>query len=124
MATVKFHDAHKTPPILTSGTVSPAILAQLIQYFNSYFHKCKISNEDKVRNILMSFEDIKIDNWIKNNQEQFLAKDDAFTAELRKRFLDPNWESSIVRTIVNSQMTPHESFNTFANRVMHRDKHG
>ena len=69
----------------------------------------------------MSFEDIKIDNWIKNNQEQFLAADytfETFTAELRKRFLDPHWESSIVRTIMNSQMTSHESFSTFANRVM------
>ena len=121
MATVKFHDAHKTPPILTSGTVSPAILAQLIQYFNSYFHKCKIANEDKVRNILMSFQDIKIDNWIKNNQDVFTADDftfELFTSELRKRFLDPHWESSIVRNIVNSQMTSHESFITFANRVM------
>jgi hypothetical protein len=121
MATVKFHDAHKTAPILTKGTVSPATLAQLIQYFNSYFHKCKIANEDKVRSILMSFEDIKIDNWIKNNQELFLADDytfDTFTAELRKRFLDPHWETSIVRTIVNSQMTSTESFTTFANRVM------
>ena len=121
MATVKFHDAHKTAPILTKGTVSPAVLAQLLQYFNSYFHKCKISNEDKVRNVLMSFEDIKIDNWIKNNQDQFLADDytfETFTAELRKRFLDPHWESSIVRTIVNSQMTSHESFSTFVNRVM------
>ena len=121
MATVKFHDAHKTAPILTKGNVSPAVLSQLLQYFNSYFHKCKIDNEDKVRNVLMSFEDIKIDNWIKNNQETFLADGytfEAFTAELRKRFLDPHWESTIVRTIVNSQMTPHESFSTFANRVM------
>ena len=119
MATVKFHDAHKTAPILTKGTVSPAVLAQLLQYF--IFHKCKISNEDKVRNVLMSFKDIKIDNWIKNNQDQFLADDytfETFTAELRKRFLDLHWESSIVRTIVNSQMTSHESFSTFANRVM------
>jgi hypothetical protein len=121
MATVKFHDGHKTAPILTSGTLSPAILSQLVQYFNSYFQKCKIPNEDKVRNILMSFQDIKIDNWIKNNQETFLADGytfDAFTTELRKRFLDPYWESSIVRTIVNSQMTANESFTTFANRVM------
>ena len=121
MATVKFHDAHKTAPILTPGTVSPAILSQLIQYFTSYFHKCKIANEDKVRNILMSFQDIKIDNWIKNNNDTFLADGytfESFTAELRKRFLDPHWESSIVRTVVNSQMTSTESFTTFANRVM------
>ena len=121
MATVKFHDTHKTAPILTKGNVSPAVLSQLLQYFNSYFHKCKIDNEDKVRNVLMSFEDIKIDNWIKNNQETFLADGytfEAFTAELRKRFIDPYWESFIVCTIVNSQMTPHESFSTFANRVM------
>jgi hypothetical protein len=121
LATVKFHDAHKTAPILTKGNVSPAVLAQLLQYFNSYFHKCKVANEDKVRNVLMSFEDIKIDNWIKNNQDQFSADGytfEMFTAELRKRFLDPHWESSIVRTIVNSQMTSNESFSTFANRVM------
>ena len=87
MATVKFHDGHKTAPILTAGNVSPAILAQLIQYFNSYFHKSKIPDEDKVRNVLMSFQDIKIDNWVKNNQDRFLADDftfNAFTAELRK----------------------------------------
>jgi hypothetical protein len=121
MATVKFHDTHKSPPILTAGTVSPAILAQLIQYFNSYFHKCKIANEDKVKNILMSFQDIKIDNWIKNNHDQFIADDytfDTFTSELRKRFLDPHWENSIVRTIVNAQMTSTESFSTFANKIM------
>ena len=121
MASIKFHDAHKTAPILTPGNVSPAILAQLIQYFNSFFHKCKTSEEDKVRNILMSFQDIKIDNWIKNNHDQFTADGysfDNFTAELRKRFLDPHWESSIVRTVVNSQMNSTESFSTFANRVM------
>jgi hypothetical protein len=121
MSTVKFHDAHKTPPILTAETVSPAVLAQLIQYFNSYFHKCKIVNDDKVKNILMSFQDIKIDNWIKNDYDLFLANDytfETFTAELRKRFLDPHWENSIVRTIVNSQMTSTESFSMFANRVM------
>jgi hypothetical protein len=122
MATIKFHDGHKTAPILTAGNVSPAILAQLIQYFTSYFHKSKIADEDKVRNSLMSFQDIKIDNWVKNNQDRFLTDGftfEAFTAELRKRFLDPHWENSIVRTIVNCQMTPHESFTTFANRVMH-----
>ena len=69
----------------------------------------------------MSFQDIKIDNWIKNNQDQFLADDftfENFTTELWKCFLDPHWESSIVHTIVDSQMTPHESFSTFANHVM------
>jgi hypothetical protein len=69
----------------------------------------------------MSFQDIKIDNWIKNNQEKLLAADytfDTFTSELRKHFLDPHWEASIVRTVVNSQMTATESFSTFANRIM------
>jgi hypothetical protein len=121
MATVRFHDSHKTPPILTAGDVSPAILAQLLQYFNSYFHKCKVANEDKVRNVLLSFQDIKIDNWIKNNQERLLAEGytfETFTSELRKHFLNPHWESTIVRTVVNSQMTATESFSTFANRIM------
>ena len=121
MATVKFHDGHKTAPVLTPGTVSPAILAQLIQYFNSYFHKCKIDNADKVKNILTSFQDIRIDNWIKNNLDIFQADGytfETFTTELRKRFLDPHWEHSIVRSVVNSQMSSTESFSTFANRVM------
>ena len=121
MATIKHHDGHKTPPILTPGTLSPAILAQLIQYFNSYFNKCKIDNADKVKNILLSFQDIKIKNWINNNIEVLQGADytfDTFTTELRKRFLDPHWEHSIVCTVVNSQMTSTESFSTFANRVM------
>ena len=122
MATIRHHDGHKTAPILTPGNVSPAILSQLIQYFNSYFHKCKITNEEKVRSVLMSFQDVKIDNWVKNNHDAFMADDftfEKFTAELRKRFLDPHWESSIVRSVVNSQMSSTESFTTYANRVMH-----
>ena len=121
MATIKHHDGHKTPPILTPGTLSPAILAQLIQYFNSYFNKCKINNADKVKNILLSFQDIKIKNCINNNIEVLQGADytfDTFTSELRKHFLNPHWEHSIVRTVVNSQMTSRESFSTFANRVM------
>jgi hypothetical protein len=69
----------------------------------------------------MSFQDIKIDNWIKNNQETLLADGytfETFTSELRKHFLNPHWESTIVRTVVNSQMTATESFSTFANRIM------
>jgi hypothetical protein len=70
----------------------------------------------------MSFQDIRIDNWIKNNHAQFLNAEytfENFTSDLRKRFLDPHWEITIVRSIVNSQMTTQESFTTFANRVMH-----
>ena len=121
MATIKHHDGHKTPPILTPGTLSPAILAQLIQYFNSYFNKCKIDNADKVKNILLSFQDIKIKNCINNNIEVLQGADytfNTFTSELRKHFLNPHWEHSIVRTVVNSQITSTESFSTFANRVM------
>jgi hypothetical protein len=69
MATVKFHDGHKTAPILTSGDVSPAIIAQFLEYVNAYFMKAKVLEVDKVKNILTSFHDIKIDNWIKNNKE-------------------------------------------------------
>jgi hypothetical protein len=69
----------------------------------------------------MSFQDIKIDNWIKNNQDKLLADGytfETFSSELRKHFLNPHWESTIVRTVVNSQMTSTESFSTFANRIM------
>jgi hypothetical protein len=69
----------------------------------------------------MSFQDIKIDNWIKNNQETLLADGytfETFTSELHKHFLNPHWESTIVRTVVNSQMTATESFSTFTNRIM------
>ena len=43
---------------------------------------------------------------------------DEFQAELRKRFLDPHWETMIFRTVVNCQMANTESFIEYANRVM------
>jgi hypothetical protein len=121
MATVKFHEGHKTAPILTSGNVSPAIIAQFVEYLNAYFHKAKIADNEKVRSTLTSFQDIRLDNWVKNNRDRFLAEDytfTEFTAELRKRFLDPHWENMIVRNVVNSQMSSTESFIDYANRVM------
>jgi hypothetical protein len=121
MATVKFHDGHKTAPILTSDDVSPAVIAQFLEYVNAYFTKAKVSNIDKVKNILTSFHDIKIENWIKNNRERFILDTytfQMFTTELRKRFLHPQWESTIVRSVVNSKMSSTESFINFANRIM------
>ena len=121
MATVKFHDGHKTAPVLTSGDVSPAIVAQFLEYVNTYFTKAKVLEVDKVKNILTSFHDIKIDNWIKNNRERFIVDTytfENFTTELRKRFLHPQWENTIVRNVVNSKMSPTESFVDFANRIM------
>jgi hypothetical protein len=41
-----------------------------------------------------------------------------FMSELRKRFLEVQWENQIMRTVVNSKMNPSESFTTFANRVI------
>jgi len=121
MASVKFHDGHKVAPVLTAGDLSPAIISQFVEYLNAFFHKCKIPDGDKVRNTLTSFQDIRIDNWVKNNRTKFLADDytfDNFTSELRKRFLDPHWESMILRNVVNSQMTNTEPFIDFGNRVM------
>ena len=118
MATVKFHEGHKTAPILTSGNISPAIIAQFLEYLNAYFHKAKIPDADKVRSTLTSFQDIRIDNWVKNNRDRFLTDTYTFlefTTKLRKRFLDPHWESMIVRNVVNCQMTNTESFVNYAN---------
>jgi hypothetical protein len=73
MAAVKFHEGHKTAPILTSGNVSPAIIAQFLEYLNAYFHKAKVAEAEKVRSTLTSFQDIRIDNWVKNNRDRFLS---------------------------------------------------
>ena len=121
MASIKFHEGHKTAPILTAGNVSPTIIAQFIEYLESFFHKAKIADTEKVWSCLSCFQDLRIDNWIKNNRARFLSDTYTFadfTAELRKRFLDPHWESMIFRTIVNCQMSNTESFIEYANRVM------
>jgi hypothetical protein len=121
MASIKFHEGHKTAPILTAGNISPTIIAQFFEYLESFFHKAKITDAEKVRNALSSFQDIRIDNWIKNNRTRFLADTytfDEFQAELRTRFLDPHWETMIFRTVVNCQMANTESFIEYANRVM------
>lgn len=72
MATIKSHEGHKTAPILTSGNVFPAIITQFLEYLDPYLHKAKIIDSDKVRNMLTSFQDIHIDNWVKNNHDRYV----------------------------------------------------
>lgn len=93
MASIKFHESHKIAPILTAGNVSPTIITQFIEYLESFFHKAKITETEKIHSCLSCFQDLQIDNWIKNNCTRFLADTYTFadfTAELHKRFLDPH----------------------------------
>ena len=117
-AQVKYH---KAPPILLPGRVTPTLLLQWEEFAVAYFDRAKTVASDRVSSILTCFKDPEIDNWLKMNRDRLREPTFTFTAfmsELRKRFLEVQWENHIMRTVVNSKMDHSESFSSFANRVI------
>ena len=120
-AQVKYHESHKAPPVLLPGRVTPALLLHWEEFASAYFDRAKTASADKVSSILTCFKDPEIDNWLKMNRDHLCEPTFSFTmfmSELRKRFLEVQWENHIMRTVVNSKMDRSESFSSFANCVI------
>ncbi|KAF8149947.1 hypothetical protein B0H34DRAFT_667072, partial [Crassisporium funariophilum] len=120
-ASVRFSEVHKTPPTLLAGRITPSVLQDWQDYAEAFFAKVKIAEDDKVKSILSCFPDVRINNWINNNDDTLKTAGYTFIdfmTALRKRFLEPQWASAIMRSTVNSKMEKSDSFLVWANRVM------
>jgi hypothetical protein len=120
-AQVRYHEGNKVPPTMLPGRVTPALLLQWEEHATAYFDKAKTPEPEKVSSVLTCWRDSEIDNFIKMNKTRFRAAEftfPLFMAEIRKRFLDPLWQNSVMRNVVNAKMDSSESFSKFANRVI------
>ncbi|KAF8957174.1 hypothetical protein BDZ97DRAFT_1707222 [Flammula alnicola] len=114
---------HKTPPEISDGALSPAVLQEWEDQCLAYFAKRKVVKEDEVREIVTSncFKKDRIKHWIKTNRAKLLEPAytfDTLLASLRKLFLVADWDQDILRTVVNAKMHPDESFEMYSTRVL------
>jgi len=89
-AQVKYHEAHKAPPTMLPGRVTPALLLQWEEHAIAYFDKAKTPEVDKVACVLTCWRDSEIDNFIKMNKTRFRTADKHFpewTSQYQDAFL-------------------------------------
>jgi hypothetical protein len=98
-AQVKYHENHKAPLILLPRCVTLALLLQWEEFAITYFNRAKTIQTDRVSSILTCFKDAEMDNWLKMNCDCLRKPTFTFTmfmSELRKQFLEVQWENQIM----------------------------
>ena len=120
LATVK-HNLVNQPPVVSPGELVPHLIYDLKQYCENYFANTKtpIPEDKKVICILPSFQDPLIRDWITSSCQHLstlLFPD--FIKELRAEFLPQDWEDKVWTQILNSHLSPSQSFNSWANSLV------
>jgi len=118
MATIKFHDAGKSAPILNEGIITPSVLQLWKKKAENFFETRKIEDADRVKSVLSCFSTQTLVNWINENEITLRALPWAdFITQLKKTALTPGWDNSVFRTMVNLKQPRNESFCTWMNGV-------
>ncbi len=121
IAVITAHPTHKSPPTLSAGKITPAILNEWEEYTQLFFTKDKTNPEDQVSAVLSTFIHPFIKNWIAMNKDQFRQEDytfEVFLQDLRRNFLDPQWINRILREVIYARMTESDTFESYANHVL------
>ena len=103
MATVRGHDGNKIAPILSNGTLSPAVVLEWQPKAQAFFRKQMIPMAEQIPEIFDCFKDQRIIGWIANNRDTLAGVDynfQSFMQKFRELFLDPDWEYDIVRSVL------------------------
>lgn len=101
----------KTPPTLTSGTLSPVIVHTFIRYCNMYLASMNTADADKVSEILICFHDDKIGDWIDTEGDRLRKLSiGEFFKEFRSRWLPERWADDLKFEISRSFMRDTEEF--------------
>ncbi|PPQ83763.1 hypothetical protein CVT24_007449, partial [Panaeolus cyanescens] len=105
------HPITKHVPIMTEGKIVPKVMRKFeIACSNFFDYKISLAEADKVRAILCAFQDEHIADFIKTECARLIALTfPQFMAELRTRYLDPEWDSDLKDTILQSTMLDYNS---------------
>jgi hypothetical protein len=113
MASVE-QDSPSRPPVLTKGDLTPAVMRSFEQACFGYFENKDIADDKKVKKILASFQDSRIQDWISVERHRFINLVFAdFMAEFRAAYLPEDWEG-VTRIELLSMMQNELSFWDFA----------
>ncbi|PPR06517.1 hypothetical protein CVT24_002631 [Panaeolus cyanescens] len=100
------HPITKHVPIMTEGKIVPKVMRKFEIACNNFFdYKVSLADADKVRAVLCAFQDEHIADFIETERTRLIALTfPQFMAELRTRYLDPEWDSDLKDTILQSTM--------------------
>lgn len=107
--------------MLGPGKITPAVLQEWADYTMHFFDKNKAAENEQVSSVLTAFSHPSIKNWVAMNRAALKHDDytfEMFMQALRKNFLDPQWINQILREVIYARMSPDESFEEYANRVL------
>ncbi len=118
MATIKFHDAGKSAPILNDGIITPSVLQLWKKKAEIFFDVRKIEDDDRVKNVLSSFSTQTLVNWINENEVTLRALPWAdFITQLKRTALTPGWDNAVFRSMVNVKQPRNETFCVWMNGI-------
>jgi len=118
MATIKYHDAGKSAPILNDGIITPSVLQLWKKKAEIFFDVRKIEDADRVKNVLACFSTQTIVNWINENEATLKTQPwTDFMTQLKKTALTPGWDTAVFRTMVNIKQPKTVSFCAWMNGI-------
>lgn len=112
------HVVVNQPPIVSIGELIPWTVYDFEQFCENYFTNTKtlIPEDKKVIQILPSFQDPLIWDWVASCQPHLSTLlFTEFIKELQTEWLPCNWEDKIWSQILNSHLNVSQSFSVWAN---------
>jgi hypothetical protein len=112
------HPNMACPPVVSEGEITPEVICEFEYHAKVFFLNVKGELEDslKVSRILGCFHDSLVCDWVTCEEAtlKVLSFPDFLTA-LRNRWLDSDWEHTLVSQILGSRLNPtKEKFETWA----------
>ena len=79
-------------PVLTSGVITPDILADWEWHALTYFEEKSVANINQVHKVQWGLQDASIQTWITVNSAHFHSLTfSVFMLKFQKAWLKPNW---------------------------------
>ncbi|KAI0681713.1 hypothetical protein BC835DRAFT_1301955 [Cytidiella melzeri] len=105
-------------PELTSGLLTPKILALFAQSCRHYFRVKKIADDEQASIAAAGCQDADVSDWWLNNEVRFKAMTfDIVINKMRKRWLKRNWADEIRLQLEQGIMTDDNNFDNWVEKV-------
>ena len=115
------HPNISCPPIVSEGDITPEVICEFEYHAKIFFMNAKggIEDDQKVAKILGCFHDPLVRDWVACEEATLKALPfPEFLTSLRERWLDSDWEHTLVTQILGCRLNPtKEKFETWAQRI-------
>ncbi|KAI0077569.1 hypothetical protein K474DRAFT_1674726 [Panus rudis PR-1116 ss-1] len=117
-ATVQKAQGSKHPPVLTAGSLTPAVINQWNMTELLYFDRKTVPIDKQVSSVAGEIEDERVLSWYLSDAAFFKAMAWAdFVTAFRARWLPTGWESEIVTRLLRFRQAESTSFEEWVTAV-------